>query len=142
MKKEVNMEKYTEKEIKSWISCLHKSLTKKSNVSNGKILYRGQNAKFSEELKVGNNFIFGTFISTSPDIRIAEHFADNGTLFIIKIENNNESNYYCKDITNLSKYHFEKEILITFNCIFIITKREKTEKYEIINLTCLGYKNE
>ena len=31
----IKNKKYTEKEIKSWVWCLHKSLTKQSNVSNG-----------------------------------------------------------------------------------------------------------
>ena len=51
--------KYSEKDIKSWIWCLYKSLKSQSNISNGKILYVGQRNKFSEELKVGNKFIFG-----------------------------------------------------------------------------------
>ena len=41
----------------------------------------------------------------------------NITLLVNRIENNNESNLYCKDITNISLY-YEKEIMITFNSIY------------------------
>ena len=138
--RERKVNKYTEEEIISWISCLHKSLTKRSNVPNGNIYYRGTRMKFSEELKIGTKLFFRNFISCSPDIKVAEAFAYNGTIFIIKIENNNEPNFYCQDITELSEYP-AKEILITFNCIFLITNRKKEKDIEKIYLTCLGYQN-
>ena len=59
---------YSEKDIKSWIWCLYKSLKSQSDVSNGKILYSCLKSKFSEELKVGNKFIFGYFLSTTVNI--------------------------------------------------------------------------
>lgn len=137
--KKIEKGKYSEKDIKSWIWCLDKSLKSQSNVSNGKILYCCQRSKFSEELKVGNKFIFGYFLSTSVSIEFAKMFADEGTLFIIKIENNDEPNFYCKNIDDISIYQDEEEVLFNFNCIFEITKREKDRPYEKIYLTCLGY---
>ena len=69
-----------------------------------------------------------------------KRFSEEGTLFIIKIENNDEPNFYCKKINYISSFPDRVEVLINFNCIFEITKREKDGPYEIIYLTCLGYK--
>ena len=141
-----NNSKYTEKEIKSWAWCLHKALTKKkSNVVNGSIFYRGVSRKFPEELGVGSKFIFGEFTSVSEDKNVALHFAQNGTLFIIRIENNNNPNYYCYNIYQLSQFQNEREILITSNCTFQITKKknksdDETNSVDEIYLTCEGFK--
>ena len=143
-----NNSKYTEKEIKSWTWCLHNALTKKkSNVLNGSIYYRGVSRKFPSNLGVGSKIIFAEFTSVSEDIQIALNFARNETLFIIRIENNNSPNYYCNNICNLSCFKNEKEILITSNCIYHITKIEnkKDEKNgknapDKIYLTCEGFK--
>ena len=64
---------------------------------------------------------------------------NKGTIFIIKIENNDEPNFYCKDAPDICLYRNEREAVINFNCIFEITKREKRD-YEYIYLTCLGNK--
>ena len=86
----------------------------------------------------------GEFTSVSEDIQQALSFACGGTLFIIRIENNNSPYFYCRNITNLSHYKEEKEILITSNCTFHITKKEKYDKKnnisEKIYLTCEGKK--
>ena len=127
----INEEKYTEKEIKSWVWCLHKALTyKKSNVPNGNIYYRGVSRIFPEDLGVGAKFIFSEFISTSEDIMVALLWAEK-TLFKIRIENNNKNNYYCSKIDKISNFPEEKEILITSNCTFQITKIELKTKSEI-----------
>ena len=137
--------KYTENQIKSWVWCLHNSLTNKaSNVKNGSIYYRGVARKFPDNLGVGSKFIFGEFTSVSQDINVALCFASNETLFIIRIENNNYPNCYCYDISNMSQYKHEKEILITSNCTFHITKKEDKDEdknsVEKIYLTCEGFK--
>ena len=75
---------------------------KKSNVLNGSIFYRGVSRKFPSNLGVGSKIIFAEFTSVSEDIQIALNFAQNETLFIIRIENNNSPNYYCNNICNLS----------------------------------------
>ena len=127
----IDEEKYTEKEIKSWVWCLHIALTyKKSNVPNSSIYYRGVSRKFPEDLGVGTKFIFSEFISTSEDINVALVWAEK-TLFKIRIENNNENNYYCYKIDKISNFPHEKEILITSNCTFQITKIELKTKSEI-----------
>ena len=139
---------YTEKEIKSWVWCLHKSLTKrKSNVPNNTIVYRGVNRKLNEQLGVGTKIIFCEFISTSIDINVAKGFCGNGTLFIIRIENNINPNFYCYKIEDLSCFPNEKEILITSNCTFQITSKINANKnnegnYDLVYLTCYGYQSE
>ena len=137
--------KYTENEIKSWAWCLHKALTsRKSNVKNGSTFYRGVSRKIPDFLGVGYKFIFSEFVSVSEDKNVALCFAGNGTLFIVRIENNNASHYYCYNICSNSQFPSEKEILITSNC-FQITKIEKSanKKGSVDNvyLTCLGYEN-
>ena len=100
--------------------------------------------KFPDNLGVGSKFIFGEFTSVSQDINVALCFASNETLFIIRIENNNYPNCYCYDISNMSQYKHEKEILITSNCTFHITKKENKDEdknsVEKIYLTCEGFK--
>ena len=138
-----NNSKYTENEIKSWIWCLHKALTtRNSNVSNSSIFYRGVNRKFPE-LSVGSKFIFSEFTSVSEDKNVALNFACNKTLFVVRIEKNDISHYYCHNIDKISKYPNEKETLITSNCTFHITKKEfdAENSVEVINLTCEGYQN-
>ena len=135
--------KYTEKEIKSWAWCLHNAITtKKSNVSNGATFYRGISRKFPKELGVGSKFILAEFTSVSEDKKIALSFSGGVTLLIVRIENNNPSHYYCYDINKLSEYSYEKEILITSNCTFHITKKSQddNDSVEEIYLTCEGYK--
>ena len=135
---------YNEQKLKSWAWCLHNSLTKKtSNVPNSSICYRGVSRKFPSNLGIGSKFMFGEFTSASIDKSIALSFASHGTLFIIRIENNNNSNYYCYNITKMSQYQHEKEVLITSYCTFHITNIEnKDDKNDVdkIYLTCEGYK--
>ena len=71
-------------------------------------------------------------------------FAGNGTLFYVRIENNNKPNYYCYNIYKVSQYQNEKEILITSNCTFHITNiinSLKKDGVDEIYLTCEGFKN-
>ena len=150
-----NNSKYTEKELKSWAWCLHSALTtRKSTVLNGSTYYRGVSLKFDQNLGVGSKFIFGEFTSVSEDKNVALGFAGYGTLFIIRIENNNYPNFYCNKISDLSDFKNEKEILITSNCTYSITgienkKDEGKDKYDkddkddfsvdMIYLTCEGF---
>ena len=137
--------KYTEEEIKSWAWCLHKTLTSRiSNVQNGSIFYRGVSRKFPNGLGKGSKFIFSEFISVSEDKNVALSFAGNGTLFYVRIENNDNPNYYCYNIYQVSQYQSEKEILITSNCTFHITNiimSLKKDGVDEIHLTCEGFKN-
>jgi hypothetical protein len=117
---------FTEKMIKSWAWCLHDSLTnRKSNVGNTSILLRGLRVPFPENLTVGSRFILGEFFSTSKSLNVALTYSGDKTLFIVRIENNNSRGFYCYDIENISVFDEEKEILITSNCVFEITKKEE-----------------
>ena len=94
-------------------------------------------------MRVGKNFIFREFISTTEDLDLAIRLAGDGTLFIIKIENNINPYNYCFKIDDLSNFKNEKEILITSHCIFEITKKinrieNNNEIYDIVYLTCHG----
>ena len=130
-----------ENQIKSWIWCLHSSIcNRKSNIKNGTICYRGIARKFPDNLGIGHKFIFSEFISTSLNYNVAKDiFSGNQTLLKIRIENNNSGNYYCYHIKNISIYQDEDEVLITFGCVFQITKKEKiSDGANIIYLTCTG----
>ena len=152
---------YTERQIKSWVWCLHDALTnKKSNVPNSSVYFRGLALHFSEELEIGSKFILGEFISVSKSLNIALLYSGMQTLFIIRIENNQiPPGYYCYDIEEMSVFNSEKEILITSNCSFQLTKKEKksiknlkeelkinekitdmneNEEIFMVYLTCLG----
>ena len=157
----INEEKYTEKQIKSWVWCLHDALTnRRSNVSNSSYYFRGLAVPFSQDLDIGAKFYLAEFISVSKSLDIALMYSGGKTLFVIRIENNNSPpGFYCYDVHEMSEYTHEEEIVITSNCCFQITKKEKktiknlkselgiedkiihmTEDVEIlvIYLTCLG----
>ena len=132
----------TEKELKSNIWCLHKAITESEpNVENNITVYRGIKVKIPNNIGVGTKFYFKEFLSTSKDINTAKCFAGNGTLIYISIQNNgiNGKKVYCRDIENISQFSFEKEIIFTAFCQFIVTKVEKNENLDVIYLTCDGY---
>ena len=136
--------KYTEKDIKSWIFCLHKVLTTRiSNVKNGSIFYRGISRKLPNNIGVGSKFIFSEFISVSENKNVALSFACKGTLFEVRIEKNDKLHYYCYNISNISLVPGERETLITSNCTYHITKKYFDKKYsvDVVHLTCEGYQN-
>ena len=71
------------------------------------------------------------------------NFAGNTTLLKIRIENNNSPNYYCNKLEELAQFPNEKEILITCNCIFQITKKKiKKGGINKVNMTCKGFNND
>ena len=60
---------------------------------------------------------------------------------VISIQNNgiNGKKVYCRDIENISRFHFEKEVIFTAFCEFKITSIEKQNNLDVIYLTCIGY---
>lgn len=133
-----DVNKFSEKQLKSWAYCLHSSLQfRTSNVSNGTVVYRGIALPAPNNWKVGSKFYFGEFISTSKNIEIAKGFAGGGTLLVINIKNNGTSgkNNYCRYIEDITQYKGEEEILITAFCIFTIKKIDGNTYY----LDCEGY---
>ena len=137
---------YNELQIKSWAFCLFNAINKKkNNVRNGTICYRGVAKLFPKNLDVGSQFIFSEFTSTSVNKEMALNFTKdkngtNGTLMKIRIENNNNPNYYCYYIALISDFPEEEEILIVCNCIFQITKIKVKNGITKVNMTCKGFK--
>jgi len=132
------VDKFTEKQLKSWAYCLHSSLQfRTSNVSNGTVVYRGIALPAPRDWKVGSRFYFGEFISTSKKISVAQNFACGETLLIITIKNNGTGgrNNYCRYVEDITQYKGEEEIIITAFCIFTITKIDGKTYY----LDCEGY---
>lgn len=141
---------YNELELKSWIYCLHSALKHlNKNVYDDKIVYRGVNCKFPDNIKIGEKFYFREFCSTSLNKNAAKMYADDGTLFIIKIKNNgtNKHQKYCLDISNLSNFEDEEEILISCHCAFLVTNIIKgvnndmcdNKYFDEVYLDCEGY---
>ena len=126
----------------STVWCLHKAITQSScNVNNGIVLYRGVCKKLPGNIGIGTRFFFPEFISTSKDINVAKSFGGNGTLMYIKVENNgiNGKKVYCRDVSGISQFPDEQEILFTSYCRFRVTKIEKQGGWDILHLTCEGH---
>ena len=72
---------------------------------------------------------------------MAKSFAGNGTLMYISIQNNgiNGKKVYCRDVEDISTFSFEKEIIFTAFCQFIVTDIKRNEQLDILKLTCDGY---
>ena len=101
---------------------------------NSAFYFRGVAKPFSQELEIGAKFFLGEFISVSKSLDIALMFSAGKTLFVIRIENNkNPPGFYCYDVESMSQYTSEKEIVITSNCCFQLTKKEKKT---VKNLKC------
>ena len=90
---------------------------------------------------IGTRFFFPEFISTSKDINVAKSFGGSGTLMYIKVENNgiNGKKVYCRDVSGISQFPEEQEILFTSYCSFRVTKIEKQGGWDILHLTCEGH---
>ena len=84
----ISRKKYTEDELKSSTFQLHKALYKSlPNIWDGTVIYRGINSKSPSYWKIGYQFIFAEFVSTSLNINNAENFSKGGTLLIIALYN-------------------------------------------------------
>lgn len=137
--------KYSEEDIKSWIFCLHKELTSgKNKVPNKTKVYRGvRGINFPESCPKGSKFYLKEFLSTSLNKNIANNFSSEGGC-IMEITLLNTNNTYCKDVTNVSIYPSEKEVLLTSHCEFTIQNiRPKSKNgLQTIELICEGYNEE
>ena len=118
--------------ISDFMYCLNKyGEIKKTGINDTTILYRGTKMNYIDlllyERNIGKIITFPSFLSTSCDKNIAYKFGDFdnnikerkkkglfSVLFEIKYEINNKNcDYYplCFDISQLSKYKYEKEVL-------------------------------
>ena len=130
------------KDANSTVWCLHKAITQNNpNVQNGALLYRGVCKKLPNNIVVGTRFFFPEFISTSKDINVAKSFGGSGTLMYITVQNNgtNGKKVYCRDVSGISIFPEEQEIIFTSYCRFRVTKIEKSGGWDILHLVCEGH---
>ena len=139
-------EKYNEKEILSFIWCLHSvlrnydpnmTLNKLQQVKDGTIVYRKADITFDfKKYEKGSEFYLSNFISSSSN-KNSEFPGKHRMHITIK---NNEKNNYCYYIKDISKYSYEEEVLITAYTSFYITNVEGNEKEGmIVHAECRGY---
>ena len=148
---------YPIERLQSWVYCLHKVLTDKTLktdkmglVKDNTIVYSGvhiDQTALNEEFKIGRKLYFGKFLSTSLDKEAAKIFTyGNGFLFIIRIKNNEKSNY-CYNIEKFANFNnegqedAEREVLITAFSLFQITNIDKGRQISEIYMDCLGFDN-
>ena len=139
---------FTEQQIKSWVCCLQLALKRNIGVKDDTIVYRGiRKFKFPPEIGIGSQFYFREFFSTSLSEDVAKGFAgftpgknNKGTIMVITIKNNGTNGHpnYCYDITDLSCFKGEKEILLSSHCYFLVTKINRNN-FDYVYLTCQGY---
>ena len=142
---------FSKKQLNSAICCIQKAIKNKSNVDNNTFVYRGTAFKFPDNINVGSQFYFSSFISTSKDKNVAESFLsyqkghqnyNGGTLMKIIIQNNgtdNEHPYYCFNIENYSISPEQKEVLICSHCYFQVLKITRSTPDDYVELVCKGY---
>ena len=141
LEKEPNKSEMPLAHLKSFIYCLQEALKNNKGVKDDTIVYRGIGKfKLPEHIGIGSKFYFNEFISTSKRKKRAKKFIrDNiGSLLIIKIKNNEKRNYCC-DITDISEYKYEEEILISSFCRFIVTEIKRNDEIDEVNLDCEGF---
>ena len=140
-KKEIIDNKYSETEIKSWICCLHNEIKNIHNIKDGTIVYRGFTYRFPSEIGIGSKFYLKEFFFTSQREKDAGRFSQNGTLLAITILNNGTNGFpnYCCDPVEFSEYKYEKEVIITSHCGFIVTNIVHINNKDYISLICEGF---
>lgn len=151
----VKSDKYSEKEIKSFIWCLHSTLrnyyhdvnfSKLRLVKDGTVVYRREEISFDlDKYGKGSQFYLSNFISTSSNINTKfgidlKEKEKKKHMIYITIRNNEKYNY-CYYIRDVSDYPNEEEVLITAYCNYYITNVTKNEQDEsiIVYAVCLGY---
>lgn len=136
------IERFTEKQLKSWTCCLQLALSRNRNVEEGDIVYRGLSPRFPSGIGVGSKFYFSSFVSTSKSINFCKsRINNNGTILIIKIKNNGTNGHpnYCFYLGDISCFPTEEEILISSHCYFTVTKIESQGQIDYVSLICEGY---
>ena len=135
--------KINEEYIKSWIYCLHLAIGRNSNIKDNTIVYKSISSYyFSSDIGIGSKFFFREFFSTSLSKKIAKEFLHNrGTFMTITIKNNGTNGFpnYCLSVKDISLYQDLDEVIITCHCCFIVTKRERKNEIDYVNLICEGY---
>ena len=113
---------FTELQLKSFICCLQKAISRNKNVDNGQIVYRAiRKFRFPYAIKVGDKFYFREFISTSTQKSFSMNWLQGcGIFLIITITNNGTNGHsnYCYYIENITCYKNQYEVL--FHLIAIL----------------------
>jgi len=144
--KYIKNKELSEKEIESYIWCLHSTLRnyykdvvsdKLIPVKDGTVLVRRSDRSFDlNKYGIGSQFYLSTFTSTSLNMN-STFPGEHKMIVTIK---NNEKNNYCYFIKNVSKYSTEEEVLITAYSNFFIKSVNKNEKgHLIVEIECVGY---
>ena len=144
-----NKRGFDQHQLNSWICCMQKAIKNNKNVKNGTKVYRGVIYKFPENINVGSRFYFSAFISTSLDKNVAEDFikdrmekSKESTMMTISIQNNGTDDdhpNYCFYINDISYNSGQKEVLFCSHCYYQVTKIERTNERDYVDLVCLGY---
>ena len=143
-----NFKGFSEKQLKSWIFCLHLALSRNKNVKENTVVYRGIKCKFSKDIGIGSKFYFKEFLSTSTKKEFCEDWIVDkktgkriGTIMTITIKNNGINGYpnycyYLEDITFTKKQY---EVLISSHCYFTVTKIIRNTDVDYVDLICEGF---
>ena len=147
----ITLNGFSREQLNSAICCIQNSIRSNNNVKNNTIVYRGMADQFNDDINVGSQFYFSSFVSTSYDKEIAEGFLqyqknhrkkDKGTLMKIKLQSNemdgNNLNY-CFNIENISLSPKQKEVVICSHCYFQVTNITRSNPDDYVELVCKGY---
>ena len=141
LRKDVINEKYTESQLKSWVWLLHSAIIMDSNnsrkVNKDQIVYKGINKPSSNiDWKIGDEFCFAEFLSTSKNFFIAKRFALGNIILVIRLRSTRQECDYCKYIEDITQYKGEEEVLINPYCLYKVKKIKGNTFY----LDCYGEK--
>ena len=138
---------FSKEQLDSFICCLQNEIRNIKNVENNTIVYMSLPVKFDNSINIGSQFYFPTFVSTSKNRDVSLAFLKNknkkeGTLIKINIQNNGiDDNHpnYCSYIENISYTRGQEEVVICSHCYFQVTKVNRSNPYDYIDLVCKGY---
>ena len=138
---------FSKEQLDSFICCLQNEIRNIKNVENNTIVYMSLPVKFDNSINIGSQFYFPTFVSTSKNRDVSLAFLKNknkkeGTLIKINIQNNGiDDNHpnYCLYIENISLTRGQEEVVICSHCYFQVTKVNRSNPYDYIDLVCKGY---
>ena len=143
-----NFKGFSEKQLKSWIFCLHLALSRNKNVKENTVVYRGIKCKFSKEIGIGSKFYFKEFLSTSTKKEFCEDWIVDkktgkriGTIMTITIKNNgiNGCPNYCYNLEDITYTKNQYEVLISSHCYFTVTKIIRNTDVDYVDLICEGF---
>ena len=136
---------FSKEQLDSFICCLQNEIRNIQNVENNTIVYMSFPVKFDNSINIGSQFYFPTFVSTSKNRDFSLAFLKNkkeGTLIKINIQNNGiDANHpnYCLCTMHISISPELEEVLIFSHCYFQVTKIERSNPFDYLDLVCKGY---